>query len=126
MISVEVAPSHSLVLVMDPSVGRIPEKMSGALVAATTTCVAIGTLSEHDGTTRICLGTEEYSGGGNGVFDGELDTPGGRVAVCSVLDEVLLEVPVPFRRSRVRIWANDDQEPSELNIRVTKPSGIEP
>jgi hypothetical protein len=109
---------------MDPSVGEVPETMSSGLVAATPTCVAVGTLSELDGATRISLDYRaDLSGDGAPCFDGVLETPGRKVAVCSVLDEVLLEISVGTARTHVRIWANDPAEPSELRISAAPSAG---
>lgn len=56
---------------------------------------------------------------GRPTFDGVLDTPGRKVAVCSVFDEVVLELAVAAKRTRVRIWTNDHAEPSEIYILAT-------
>lgn len=53
------------------------------------------------------------------VFDGVLETPGLTLAVCSVLDEVVLELAAATARTRVRIWANHESEPSEIDISAT-------
>lgn len=115
----EIAPPNSVVLLMDRSVGEIPDAMSGRLVAATSTCVAVGTLSEHDGLTRITLADESAEGATDRlVFDGMLETPSGTLSVCSVLDEVVLQIAVQSARTRVHIWADDDTEPANLRIVV--------
>src|SRR5262245_5176006 len=115
MSTVDIAPPNSLLLVMDPSVGQIPEGMSDAIVASTASCVAIGTLSEHDGTTRVSISDNAVTETNDApVFDGVLDTPGGRIAVCSVFDQIILEIAVATARTRVRIYANDNNEPSEI------------
>ncbi len=120
MISTKISPPNSLVLVMDPSIGQIPDSMSGSLVASTSTCIAIGTLSEHDGVTHVSLSdSPDVAPNVSPTFDGVLETPGNRIAVCSVLDEVILENKVTTSRTRVRIWANDPMEPSEIHIVVT-------
>jgi hypothetical protein len=120
MLTAEVAPPNSVLLIMDRSVGQIPESMSRGLVAATPTCIAIGTLSEHDGATRVTLdGDFEPEAQGNPVFDGVLDTPSRKLAVCSVFDDVVLEVVVATERTRVRIWVNDQVEPSAVSIVVS-------
>lgn len=116
----DIAPPSSLLLIMDRSVGQLPESMAGRLVAFTPTCVAIGTLSSDDGSTRVTLS----DGGGppaHGalVFDGVLETPGLTLAVCSVLDEVVLALAAATVRTRVRIWANHESEPSEIDISAT-------
>jgi hypothetical protein len=86
-------------------------------VAATATCIAIGTLSEHDGTTRVTLGGDANNAPHDTpVFDGLLETPGLELAVCTVLNDVVLAATVPTQRTWVRIWANDRTEPSEIHI----------
>jgi hypothetical protein len=113
------APPNSLVLVMDRSVGRVPDAMDGGLVAATPSCVAVGTLSEHDGVTQFTLGDEPVQIANDElVFDGTLDTPGLKLGVCSVLNDVILEMPVDHPRTRVQVWANDPAEPNDIRILV--------
>jgi hypothetical protein len=120
MLTADVAPPSSLLLVMDRSVGRIPENMDEGIVASTSTCVAIGTLSSLDGSTHVTLDNgSEPSGFGSPVFDGVLGTPDKKLAVCSVLDEVILEIEVAAEQARVRIWASDRVEPSEIYILVS-------
>ena len=117
---ISVAPSNSVVLVMDRTTGVIPDSMSGGLVAATSSCVAIGTLSENDGETSICLSDEgRPSGLGDGpVFDGILMTPSRTLAVCSVLGEVLVEMQVRSDKTHVQMWANDTAEPDRIEVVV--------
>ena len=71
-LAVTLAPKNSLILVMDRAVGVIPEAMTGRLIVATPTCIAVGTKSEHDGETSISLSDEAASseGGSNPRFDG--------------------------------------------------------
>lgn len=117
--TVTAAPRNSVILVMDRSVGVIPETMSGELVSATPTCVAVGTLSEHDGETSISLSDEVPSDlGATPKFDGVLRTPSRTLSVCSVLEEVFLETRVPSDETRVQIWANDPSEPDAVAIVV--------
>lgn len=116
--TVKVAPSNSVILVMDRTAGYIPEGMGNELVVSTPTCIAVGTLSEHDGETSISLSDEgSPSGFGPGPkFDGVLKTPSKNLAVCSVLDEVLLETRVPSSETHVQVWANDDNEPNRIAV----------
>jgi hypothetical protein len=120
--TIDVAPSNSLVLIMDRSIGVIPATMDGGLVSANSTCVAVGTLSEHDGETSISLSDENDvpppGFGHSPVFDGVLDTPSMTVSVCSVLDEVLLEIQVGTAKTHVQVWANDALEPDVVAITV--------
>jgi hypothetical protein len=116
--SVDVAPSNSLVLVMDRAVGVIPETLGGGLIAATASCVAVGTLEENDGETSISISDEGVPSGvaNEPVFDGVIETPSKILSVCSVLEEVFLEVPVHAERTRVQVWANDSAEPDVVAI----------
>src|SRR3954454_24914334 len=119
-LAVTLAPRNSLILVMDRIVGAVPETMAGGLVAATPTCIAVGTKSEHDGETSISLSDEAMSSrsGSNPRYDGVLKTPSRHLSVCSVLDEVLLEMSVPSDATRVQVLANDAAEPDDITIVV--------
>jgi hypothetical protein len=115
---VRIAPKNSVILVMDQSVGEVPRAMNKALVAATTSCVAVGTLSEHDGETLISLSDETppHRAGMSRVFDGVVTTPARKLSVCSILDETLVTLDVPGVKTRVQVWANDEREPDQLYI----------
>ena len=107
---------------MDRTVGQIPDSMFGGLISSTPSCVAVGTLSEHDGEIRITLGdTPDHDRAQGPVFDGVIETPNRRVAVCSVLDDVILEIAVEGTRARVQVWASDELEPDEIDITVSTP-----
>jgi len=124
--AIEVAPPYSMVLVMDPSVGQIPESFSGRLVAATSSCIALGTCPEVDGPTQITLGDTPPSGAArHSVFDGHLETPAHRIEVQSALCEVLLGIDVPGDLMRVRIWVNDQRWPDAIDILATLPDGMD-
>lgn len=116
--TVDVAPSNSLILVMDRSAGVVPETLGGGLVAATPSCIAVGTREEHDGETSISISDEgPPSGvGSHLVFDDVVETPSKVLSVCSVLDHVFLELPVAAQKTRVQVWANDSAEPDVLAI----------
>ncbi len=117
-----VSPSHSLLLVTDEA-GIIPASLGNDLVAATSSCVAVGTLSEHDGETTISLsdGGEPDPLGLALVFDGGLATASGRLCVCTVQGEVLLSLRFAQHAFRVRIWANDPAEPDHIEVIATAP-----
>ena len=117
---IRIAPRNSVILVMDQSVGEVPKAMNKALVAATPSCIAVGTLSEHDGLTLISLSDAAPPPGTDMslVFDGVLTTPTRKVSLCSVLDEALVALDVPAESTRVQIWANDDTEPDQIHVAV--------
>jgi hypothetical protein len=104
---------------MDQSVGTIPETMGGKLVSATSSCIAIGTLSEHDGLTNITLSSNPPENSfGQIVYDGILEIPSQKLTVCSVFGGAMLETVVSGKRGRVRIWANSETEPDKIWIQT--------
>ena len=106
---------------MERTIGEIPESMHGSLVAATDSCVAIGTLNSSDGQSRITLSDEGPVAKENEtpIFEGVLDTPARKIAVCTVGGQPVLELNVGETRTRVKIWANDPVEPDEIDIFVS-------
>jgi len=102
---------------MDFSVGNLPARLRGALVAATDSCVAIGTLSQIDGETTIML-TDSIEGLSVGalVFDGVLVTPSREISVCNVHNEKLLTLPLKALSVRIRVFANDLSEPDDIVV----------
>jgi hypothetical protein len=116
----KVTPSHSVILVMVRLAGVIPSSMSGALVASTPSCVAVGILSEHDGETTITITDEDADlSVGLPVFDGVILTPSRVVSVCSALDDVLRVGSVPAETSRIRVFVNHPMEPDLITIRIS-------
>jgi hypothetical protein len=119
-----VQPPSSLLLVMDPAVGRIPETMGGELTASTGSCVAIGTRSEADGATRVRLLTSGELAEGEEdtpsvllAWQGILATPTGELVVASVTGETYASRPVRVS-TQLRLLVNDEKEPDEIWIVV--------
>lgn len=113
------APPNSVVLVSDLDGGEIPKTMGGSLVSATSTCVAVGCLSEDDGETEFTLASlAEVDRADKPVYEGMLRTPKRHVVIRSVLGEHLLELPVLQEVTKIKIWANDLKEPDNVLIGV--------
>ena len=117
---VRTAPSHSLVLIMDETVGQIPSSMNRALVSANSTCVAVGTFSEADGETTISIGEEttRVEPGMDLAFDGVLQTPTRLLTVCTVTGTSLLKYPVGSERTQVQVWVSHPSEPDKILVLV--------
>ena len=119
--NVEVQPSNSLLLVMDPDHGVIPESIGGRLVAATESCLAVGTLSEADGPTRVhVIDADDFRGVEDGswvAWEGILATASGRLAVMDVLGDVFADRRVGPSVA-VRVIVNDDTEPDGISVVV--------
>jgi len=113
---VRIAPSNSLILVMDMSIGKIPASMDDSLISATSSCVAVGTLSELDGETTISVRDHVANVGLSLAFDGILDTPTKVLSVCTVKNTEVLAYRVPSTHTRIQIWVNHPSEPSEIEI----------
>ncbi len=117
--TIEVSPPNSLILIMDQSIGEIPESMNGKLVACTDSCIAVGTRSEIDGNTEIFLGFKPNSDIKLDLaFKGEIRTPNRKIHICNVYDEKLLETTVSSERSSIEVWVNDKSEPSLISVLV--------
>lgn len=112
---------HSVLLVMDHSFGSPPESMGNQLISVTSSCVAVGTLSEQDGQTHIILINEPaYKEPGCPllVFDGAIAVENKDVSIISALDEELLKIPVNSKIAHIRIWVNDQIEPGRIVVAV--------
>ncbi len=115
------APPNSVVLVMDYVSGEPPESMGGRLVSVTDTCVAVGTMAEQSGETRLTLTDDPLNSELSGltlVFDGKLRSTSGEVALVTALNQVLLSIPAPSKEMRVRVWVNDYTEPDRVAVVV--------
>jgi hypothetical protein len=100
---------------MDPIAGIVPAAMAG-LIAATSSCVAMGTFCEVDGSTQISLSDEIPTTIDDPVFDGVLDTPSRRISIMNIRNESLVTTAVKDIQTRVRIWANHASEPDQITI----------
>jgi hypothetical protein len=117
--SAKIAPPYSLVLVGDPSGREIPDIVPGSVIASTSSCIAVGCLSEVDGETDFTLGaTRDVNPGIDPAFEGELKTPNRTIAIRSVLGQTILEAPVPQEQTTVRVWVNDPKEPDRVTVGI--------
>jgi hypothetical protein len=119
MSTITLSPRNSIVFVYDSSHRsvEVPTYVAGDLVAASQTCVSIGTLAEIDGETTITLADSiDGISVGELFFDGVLLTPGHEVSVCTSENEKLLTLPIKASHARVRVFANDPSEPDEIVV----------
>lgn len=115
--SSRIAVPNAIILVSDIGGGMAPNLMRGALVASTPSCIAVGCMSDCNGETELTLGpVKEVSLREIPVFEGELTTPNHKVAVRTVLNEIVLQAPVLHSRTKVRIWVNHPSEPDKVII----------
>lgn len=117
--SIKAAPPYSVVVLEDAGGGEVPGTMGSGGVAATESCIAIGTLAEVDGETAFTLGAaRDVDPGWAPSFQGTLPTPSGKLVLRTVLDKILLEREVANARTAIRIWLNDAREPDRVLIGV--------
>jgi hypothetical protein len=118
----KIAPRNSLLLVMDRDSREIPDSLNGQLVAATPSCIAVGTFSAADGETTVTLSDDRLSVPGienlKRVFSGILATPRNVAEVYTVLLEPVLTLPVQNDRCSIEIWANHETEPDTLYVLI--------
>ena len=114
---------NSLVLVMDRTTGEPPRSMGAAAIAATPSCVAIGTLPDADGETSVTLADGSDSDSEprdlREVFDGIIATPSRKVHLCTTSLESVGSLSVPTTQVRVRVWTNHRTAPDQVLVVVS-------
>jgi hypothetical protein len=113
---ISIRPQSSLLYILDPEQGELPPDIT-ELVAAPATCLAFGTLSQHDGATDITVvdagddaaPTEELTLAWSGV----ICTPSGCLALQDVLGQELIRRHVG-REAGIELWVNHDLEPDAI------------
>ncbi len=116
-ITKEVAPPHSVILISEPGKGDVPPSLSGSLIAATDSCIAVGCRAEVDGPTEFVLGAiEDVDNGEPPTFSGALETPHGIVSLQNVYNESIAEMAVASTQTAVSIWLNDPNGPDKVVV----------
>lgn len=108
----QISPPHSIILMLDPDAGVLPETMQVEAIASTTTALAVGTLAEFDGPTRVGISAADDRPTVRDLerrWAGRLETRG-RLAVMTVTGEIVLETPAAQSTS-VEVWTTDEAEP---------------
>lgn len=117
MMSIETRPPFSLVFVMDPASGELPESLGSSSITVGPSSVAVGTLADADGPTELYLGLDDELPLIDDLvlrWQGTLATSG-RVGLVTAENEVLLECPgEPI--SLIQIWTNDESEPDKVVV----------
>jgi hypothetical protein len=95
--------------------------MSGKLVAATSSLVAVGTLSVQDGPTHVRVVGQPEAGDSLPpllAFEGVLKLQGAILSVTNVYGEIYIERPVLSSPARLQVWVNDARGPDEICVVV--------
>ena len=86
-------------------------------MAATASCIAVGTRNPADGSVSVLLTADEPVVG-DPAFDGFLDSPDHEIRVENVDGNECAVVQVEADRTRVRVYADDLTEPTRVAIHV--------
>ena len=118
MIEIEARPPHAIIYVSDPNnkMEDIPKYQQGKLVAATDTCISIGTIAPMDGAVAIRLVNNGCPTEGIRVFDGRIKTPSHELAVSTSELEVLARVSVVSDKIHLCICVDDEREPTQITV----------
>ena len=114
-----IAPPNSLLVVADPASRGVPSRLS-LPVAASRTCLMIGTTAGRIESVHVVL-TDEPDIDTLHLslkYHGTLDLPSSTLSVCSVSLERYLVLRTPTDQANVQVWTNDDNEPTEVLVRV--------
>jgi len=114
---------NAVLLVMDPRHGVIPDSMNGGLIAASESCIAIGTIAESECEVEIEIRhlTQDDQPGDPSLqcaYRAYIATPQGILSVCSVWLAQLVTAQVSRETSLVEVWLNDDSEPNRVIVVV--------
>jgi len=116
---VQIETRHPILFLSDASPNAtLPASTSGAFATATADCLCFHVLSHVDGASVVTVSDEDCDDGGTKMFSGALDASTG---VLTVSDSTLfryLNIPVPSGRVPVEIWADDDQNPDWVWIKL--------
>jgi hypothetical protein len=113
---------HPIVFVFDYSneAIEIPTYSRERPIVANESCVSIKTISGIDGDVMVELVSAgpEHEADSNVAFNGIIQTPSGRVAVVSSMNEKLLELDVNEKAARVQVVFDDMEFSKHLRIIV--------
>lgn len=114
---------NAIVFVLDPSnrCASVPDYVPNQVAVANSTCISVATRAEVDGEVSFCL-EKSSSGAGESahkrVFDGSIETPGGKLAIVTAQFERVLETDVTAPVSRVTISVDEMCAPSVVRVNV--------
>lgn len=118
---------NSMLIVTGSESFEVPEDFCGRLVAATSSCVAVGTAPESDAATTVVVVTPDFTANHTTplkrVFSGRLDTDARTVAVRTVGLKTVLSAPVDRDESCIEIWVDHPVAPSTVVIVVGGATG---
>ena len=123
MSNVTLSLPHPIIFLLDVSNKQIqvPEYVAGVVTAATNSCISVNTQAVVDGDVTIRLGkaiSDDQKTGCQMVFQGEVCTPGMRLAVVTSKRDTILDIDVPSDKTIVAISVDDPNGASLIVIEV--------
>lgn len=109
---------HPVVFIYDPTAPYEPQPELRQLITATPSCIAVATMPSVDGEITVELGVSISRPLGDLVFEGKLQTPGGRIVVAGSDTVSILSLYVRDSVTGIKIWANDPEWPDLIQILV--------
>lgn len=110
---------HGVVFLYDPTmIVDVPEDTSSAPILHTDNCVSIWTVQEDEGGVLLTLSCEVGDARGNPVFEGVIETEGGRLAFNDSGANSMLELAVSDNRTRVTLFTNDSVYPDAVTCLI--------
>lgn len=122
IMEIKQAMPHSLVLLMDYFSGELPSSFVGGLVTSTSTCVAIGTISEDDGVASVLV-TRSPEGRSNELFKvhaGKLLVPSKNLSLVDTNNHILATMKVCAEEISFEVWVNHPSEPEKIIIEISE------
>lgn len=101
---------------VDNSEMLIPEYEGESLVAHNDSCVSVGMQVNTSGPTTVSLSGNVRNPTGALVFEGNVCAPSKSISVNTSERESWITIRVASDSARVKVWANDEVEPSVIAI----------
>src|SRR5262245_53419733 len=87
-----IAVPNALILISDLDGGVPPDVMGRSLIASTSSCIAVGCMSDSNGKTEVIIGAaQEVDPRDSPAFVGELETRNRAIVVRTVLREPIVQ-----------------------------------
>jgi hypothetical protein len=115
----QIETEHPILFVSDASPNvTYPDNTRESFATATADCVCFYVLSHVDGASLVTVTDEECEAGGKAMFSGTIEASTGVLTVTDSTSFHYLNIPVPTGSVSVSIWADGDQNPDWVWIKL--------
>ena len=113
-------PPNSVILISDPTSADVPATWREGIVAATDSCIAVGTRASVDGPTSLVVVDASEARAVDipamKAFDGDLHVASQEVTVESVVGDQYSRRTATDGRVRVQVYVNHRTEPDRIVV----------